>query len=292
MAKSTIKKKNKLLSLKKLTTRYKVSVMNESTLEEVYRTRLSALGLSVLTILLIITTILLFSALILFTPLKGFLPENVDDDLRENVAIEALQIDSLTEVVELQDKYIEALKAVMSGDMKIDTTGGKDIKEALLAVQAQQFKEKTEAEKEFASNYEEEEKFNLMNAAPESKSITFQRPAQGVITGFFDPGKSRYGVDISTMPQSSVSAVYQGVVFNSGYDFNSGYYVEIIHPQNFISLYKQLAGIYVRNGENVKSGQVIGTMYNGDKGTGKHILHFELWNENVAQNPLDYLVIE
>lgn len=292
MSKPIIKKKNRLLSLKKLTTRYKVSVMNESTLEEVYRTRLSALGLSVLTILLIITTILIFSALILFTPLKGFLPENVDDDLRENVAIEALQIDSLTEVVELQDKYIEALKAVMSGDMKIDTTGGKDIKEALLAVQAQQFKEKTEAEKEFASNYEEEEKFNLMNAAPESKSITFQRPAQGVITGFFDPGKSRYGVDISTMPQSSVSAVYQGVVFNSGYDFNSGYYVEIIHPQNFISLYKQLAGIYVRNGENVKSGQVIGTMYNGDKGTGKHILHFELWNENVAQNPLDYLVIE
>ena len=125
MSKSTIKKKNKLLSLKKLTTRYKVSVMNESTLEEVYHTRLSALGLSVLTILLIITTILLFSALILFTPLKGFLPENVDEDLRENVAVEALQIDSLTEVVELQDKYIKALKAVMSGDVKIDTTVGK-----------------------------------------------------------------------------------------------------------------------------------------------------------------------
>ena len=142
------------------------------------------------------------------------------------------------------------------------------------------------------SPYEEDEKFNLMNSAPESKSITFQRPAQGVVTSFFDPGKSRYGVDISTLPHSSVSAVYQGVVFNSGYDFNSGYYVEIIHPQNYISLYKQLAGIYVRNGENVKSGQVIGTMYNGDKGTGKHILHFELWNENVAQNPLDYLVIE
>ena len=131
-----------------------------------------------------------------------------------------------------------------------------------------------------------------MNPTQESKSLTFQHPAKGVITGEYNPSKGSYGIDISTLPQSSVSAVYQGIVFNSGYDFSSGYYVEIIHPQNYISIYKHLAGIYVRKGENVKTGQVIGTMYNGDKGTGKHVLHFELWNENVAQNPLDYMVFE
>lgn len=292
MSKPVIKRKNKLSPLKKLITRYKVSIMNESTLEEVYKRRVSALGLSVVTILLIIVTILFFSALILYTPLKGFLPENVDDRLRENVATEALQIDSLTEVVELQDKYIEALKAVLSGNIAVDTTAGKGAKEVLVAVQAQQFKEKTEEEKDFARNYEEDEKFNLMNATPESKSITFQHPAKGVVTGEYNPGKGSYGIDISTLPQSSVSAVYRGVVFNCGYDFNTGYFVEIIHPQNYISLYQHLAGIYVRTGENVKTGQVIGTMYNGDKGTGKHVLHFELWNENVAQNPLDYMVFE
>ncbi|MDY6373981.1 MAG: M23 family metallopeptidase [Bacteroidales bacterium] len=292
MSKPAIKKKKRILSLKRLTTKYKVSIMNESTLEEVYNRRVSALGLSVITILLIIATILFFSALILYTPLKGFLPENVDDNLRETVATESLQIDSLTEVVELQDKYIEALKAVLSGDIAVDTTAGKSAKEVLVAVQAQQFKEKTEAEKDFARNYEDDEKFNLMNATQESKSLTFQHPAKGIITGEYNPSKGSYGIDISTLPQSSVSAVYQGIVFNSGYDFSSGYYVEIIHPQNYISIYKHLAGIYVRKGENVKAGQVIGTMYNGDKGTGKHVLHFELWNENVAQNPLDYMVFE
>ncbi|MBQ6765386.1 MAG: hypothetical protein IJP50_00050, partial [Paludibacteraceae bacterium] len=174
MSKPAIKKKKRILSLKRLTTRYKVSIMNESTLEEVYNRRVSALGLSVITILLIIATILFFSALILYTPLKGFLPENVDDNLRETVATESLQIDSLTEVVELQDKYIEALKAVLSGDIAVDTTAGKSAKEVLVAVQAQQFKEKTEAEKDFARNYEDDEKFNLMNATQESKSLTFQ----------------------------------------------------------------------------------------------------------------------
>lgn len=292
MSKPLIKRKNRLLTFKKFITKYKVSVMNESTLEELYHTRLSALKLSVYTILLIIAALLIFSSLILFTPLKGFLPENVDDDLRDKVAIEALQIDSLTEVVDLQSKYIEALKGLLSGSIQPDTTSDVNIADVLVAVQAQQFIPKSEIEDEFTKEYEEDEKFNLINATPEAKSITFQRPAKGVVTGEFAPQKSHYGIEISTLPQSSVASVYQGVVFNSGYDFNSGYFVEIIHPQNFISLYKQLAGIYVRSGEIVKTGQIIGTMYNGDKGSGKHVLHFELWNENVAQNPLDYMVFE
>ncbi|MBQ2574308.1 MAG: hypothetical protein II575_08810 [Bacteroidales bacterium] len=59
--------------------------------------------------------------------------------------------------------------------------------------------------------------------------------------------------------------------------------------------YNPLANLTISNCANYgyfPAGQVIGTMYNGDKGTGKHVLHFELWNENVAQNPLDYMVFE
>ena len=266
--------------------------MNESTLEEVYHIRLSALGLSVITILLIIVSILIFSSIILFTPLKGFLPENVDDNLRDQVAVEALQIDSLTEVVELQGRYIETLKGIMAGTIKVDTANVDFTDSKILAVQPQQFMEKSDEEKEFVRNYEDDEKFNLMSASPEPKGLLFQHPVNGVITSQLSLDNSCYGIEVSTLPHASVKAVYQGVVFNAGYDFNTGYFVEIVHQQNFISIYRQLAGIYVKKGDYVKTGQVIGTMFNGDKGSDKHILHFELWNENVAQNPLDYMVFE
>lgn len=291
MARATIKKQSKWKKfLKKLATRYYVSVTNERTLEEVYHAKLSAIVLFIFSVLLTILTILLFSSLILFTPLNKFLPENIDEGVKNQIKVESIEIDSLTEVVELQNQYIESLKAIMRGDVKIeskDTTAS----DVLQAIEPQQFMQKSEEEKEFARRYEEDEMYNLANVNATPSSINFVRPAKGVITSQFNPAKGHFGIEISALSQASVSAVHQGLVFNTGYDVNTGHYVEIIHPENYISIYKGVGEIYVRTGSFVKTGQVIGSAHKNSSGR-KPVLHFELWNHNVAQNPLDYMVFE
>ncbi len=290
MHKPRFKKNSKLPFLKRITTRYKVSIINENTLEETGNLKLSALGLSLSVFLLIGVTLVVFSVIVLYTPLRNLLPEHIDDNVRVQVVEDAIKVDSLTTVVQLQNDYIDVLKGIISGDVKLDTTDTETSK-LIVAKREELLMEKSEAEKEFAANFEEAEKYNIANRTQSENSIMFFRPAAGIITQEFNPVSGSYGIEITTSPDASVSAAYKGLVFNVGYDFSHGYYVEIAHPNNFISIYKGLEIIFVKSGMEVKTGQVLGTVYDTDPDT-KPMVHFELWNNTQPQNPMNYIVFE
>lgn len=269
--------------------KYKVSVLNENTLEELVHWRISALRFFVTFIFMILLILALFSTLILTTPLRHLLPENVDKSVRNEVVRQAMVIDSLTDEVSHRQAYINTFREVVMGNISIDTTLQS---ETVLAHQRDEsLLEKSEKEKNFCAEFEEEEQYNLSASATNElpENLVFMKPIQGVITEPFSPAKNHLGVDIQASPDATVLSVYQGVVLFAGYNPNEGYIIQIIHPQNFISVYKGAAKVLKKSGDIVQTGEVIATM---DPTAPKNMLHFEIWNGMQSLNPTNYIVFE
>lgn len=98
------------------------------------------------------------------------------------------------------------------------------------------------------------------------------------------------GIDIAAEKGCSVASVAQGVV-EKVYDNAMGSCVEISHPAGFVTVYKGLENVEnLAEGDEVKSGEVIGTIGDcrGENVTVPH-LHFEMYKDNTAVNPSDYL---
>ena len=77
------------------------------------------------------------------------------------------------------------------------------------------------------------------------------------------------GVDIAAELASTVHAAADGKVIYSGRKGGYGYCVMIRHAYGFVTLYGHLSACYVPEGEEVRSGKVIGFIGSSGKSTGK-----------------------
>jgi murein DD-endopeptidase MepM/ murein hydrolase activator NlpD len=97
-------------------------------------------------------------------------------------------------------------------------------------------------------------------------------------------------IDIAAPAGTFVTAADRGVVIRSGWN-NQGYgmFVVIDHNIDYVTLYSHLQDVFVREGEVVGQGQVIGTVGSTGNSTGPH-LHFEVRDFGRRTNPLGLLV--
>ena len=72
----------------------------------------------------------------------------------------------------------------------------------------------------------------------------------------------------------------------------TGYVVIIEHTNKYISVYKHNESIFRYQGDLVKSGEVISIAgSSGEYSTGPH-LHFEMWHQGYAINPVNFIEFE
>lgn len=188
-----------------------------------------------------------------------------------------------------QKLYLDNLGSILRGDMEIDSIKKID---SLKRIDPDFEIKKSQVTEEFMKNYEEEEKYNLTTLSDNTKStgMSFFRPVKGIISSKYDPKEKHYGIDIAAEPKLSVLATLEGTVTFAGYDPNAGYFIQIQHPNGFISIYKHNAMLLKKQGDRVKSGEAIALVGNtGKLSTGIH-LHFELWNKGNPVNPEDYIM--
>lgn len=95
-----------------------------------------------------------------------------------------------------------------------------------------------------------------------------------------------YGIDIKTGQNENVYAVADGLV--SAIEWIPGYgsVIIITHKENFRTVYGHVTELDVEVGSKVKSGQSIGKVNDSLEGS---ILHFEIWNKRIYQNPEEWL---
>lgn len=101
-------------------------------------------------------------------------------------------------------------------------------------------------------------------------------------------GKFHPGIDIPALNKIPVIASMDGYVIYSAFAGGYGRTVVILHEKNFITRYSHNAINFVKLGDSVKKGQIIGLVGSTGNSTGNH-LHFEIRCRNIPLDPLDFL---
>lgn len=269
--------------------KYKLTIINENTLEEVVGIHVSKLnGLSVL--LSACTVIFLIAAAIIaFTPLRNYLPGYMNSEVRSQIVANALRADSLQAALERQSRYVMNIQDILSGQVKADTVQSID---SLTNLRAEKLMERSKKEEEFRKQYEEKERYNLtaVTDVRDAAGLIFYRPLRGVMSAGFNPEKRHFGIDLTASPNESILAALDGTVIMAAYTAEWGYVIQIQHPQNFISVYKHCGSLMKREGEQVKGGEVIALVGKSTEDGDQPHLHFELWHKGNPTNPEKYVV--
>lgn len=93
-------------------------------------------------------------------------------------------------------------------------------------------------------------------------------------------------LDIAAEPGTPVYAADTGTVVTAGWSDNGyGYHVVIDHGIDYITLYAHLSEYFVKSGDIVKKGDIIGLVGSTGNSTGPH-LHFEIRDYGYLIDPL------
>ncbi len=115
-------------------------------------------------------------------------------------------------------------------------------------------------------------------------------PVQGLVTRDFNNKERHYAIDIATTEGTMVRCIGDGYVIFSDWTYEGGNTIAVQHTDGYISIYKHNQRLLKEVGDRVRVRESIAISGNsGEYSSGPH-LHFELWNNGLAQNPSNYLI--
>lgn len=215
----------------------------------------------------------------------------------ENVALQA-EHDSLLLTIEERDRQLESLSnlaqevslayGIQRGEGDMEFALGSDLEPVYHASLGQFEQLRTTLA---GTNMGIPESAMLVNRTP---SIW---PVKGRITSGFgrreDPfsgqGVFHPGIDIASTYGAPVVATADGYVVFAEWEGGLGHCVKILHGRNgFRTVYGHLKEYFVRVGQRVRRGEVIGLLGNSGRATGKHV-HYEVHYDGLKVNPYKYL---
>lgn len=137
------------------------------------------------------------------------------------------------------------------------------------------------------------DRFNLYDFEyNDTESIIFVAPLNGMITEKYNPAKKHYAVDVAAINGADVKAVADGTVVFAEWTVETGNVIIIEHLNKYLSVYKHNKLLYRKQGDVVLAGEVISKAgSSGEYSTGPH-LHFEMWHNGNAVNPLNFIEFE
>jgi len=290
MAKSGTDKKG----LEKLRHKYKLVLINEENFEQRFSLRLSRLNVYLTFIFISLFWIGLMIYLLAFTSLREYIPGYTDPNLRQEIYNLEQKLDSLHHTILVNDSYVENIRRVLNGEEfdQANDVGGvlkgntDDIKNSR-SKDDSILRQELENIEEYNIYYHETEE--VYNEKFSSGAKVYFAPISGVITNQFDPNNGHFGIDIVSKRNEAIKTIDDGIVVFAEWTINTGYVIIIQHSSNIISVYKHNSSLLKKEGDYVKAGDLIAIIGNtGEQTSGPH-LHFELWVDGSAVNPIDYI---
>lgn len=116
------------------------------------------------------------------------------------------------------------------------------------------------------------------------------KPIDGLITRDFNLEIGHLGIDISGREGSTILASAPGTIIFADWSYDYGNMIIIAHANGFRTVYKHNQRLLKTAGETIRRGEPIALLGNtGKESTGPH-LHFEVWKDEIAIDPKDYLL--
>ena len=283
------KKKNLFTTWKH---KYRVTVFNDNTLQEVWKIRLTKLDIFTIIVSAVLFLIISVTILISFTSLREFIPGYPDGNQRKQIIKNALTVDSLKSELTVRDRYFDNIRKIVSGE---EPDNLESVQDTILSTENISFSKSVE-DSLLRHQIEKEEQYNLTvnNNGVEESNIArhfFFTPLKGMISGPFDPVKNHFGVDIVGSPGSVIHATLDGSVTMASWTLDTGYVIQIQLEDNLISVYRHNAELLKKVGDHVRAGESIAILGNsGEMYTSGPHLHFELWHEGRSLDPEKFVV--
>ena len=288
------------VSLKKLNRKYDFSMSHDETGNTMLKFRLNLLNLVLVIFGVALLLIVITTFIIAFTPLREYIPGYTDTNLNREVYLLNLRADSLSREMHKKDVYFDNLKKIVEGyDFAADSAlASLSIYEPLPAGVTDTITlRKSVQDSLLRAEYEAQDQYNLFGAdlmsttKPGTLVKNFFVPLNGSVTNAFNADEAHYGIDIVSAGDQIINATLDGTVVFSTWSINNGYCIGIQHEDSYFSVYKHNATLLKKEGDYVRAGEAIAILgESGDDATFEH-LHFELWHNGIAINPVEYMTI-
>jgi len=280
-------KRKKLL--KKLKSRFRLTVLNESTFEEKLSYSLTPLNVIIMFGGMLVVFGTLIYLLVAYTPLKNYvIPDYASTVYREEARIARMQADSLFDEVRKNERYLSDLKVILMGGTLSNTSDSSagPMSSADLNYEVSQLDES------MRQKISEQDRFSIEaieETEDRKKGLILFKPVNGTIFSAFNPKDGHYGIDLVAPKDDPVKSVLDGTVIAASFTADDGNIISIQHANNLVSVYKHNAVLLRKVGDIVKAGESIAFIGDsGENSEGPH-LHFELWENGAPVNPVQYL---
>lgn len=262
--------------------RRRLSLLNTRDNNEVWYTHISVANIITATVAIVIMLFAVVLTLVGYTPILEVLPGYKSEALKsiQHIVETIVRIDSLERVIDKMVLYSNNVSRIMTDMLPISEEMMKSDSVKI----ATEIILPNSADSLLRAQMESEGRYNVKQIGSSEENVMIA-PIDGVITRHFNIAESSYGVEIAAEIGARVMAAQRGLVVISHWTLDSHYIVEIIHPDNTISIYQNVRNAIVKRGDSVRAGEVIG--YNGDENValqdGRPII-FEVWSEG---HPID-----
>ncbi|MAC18057.1 MAG: hypothetical protein CMC97_07180 [Flavobacteriales bacterium] len=267
--------------------KFRLILQEEGTFAERWAMRVQPGQIRALAALSIALVAAITYALVALTPLKeAVVPGYLSTETREMQQQAMTTADSLSQVLAMQGRYIQNLRAVLMGDLPAGALGAmtdiptpNDVPAPTLGPQS------GAALEGLKTRVEEEDAFAIGSPGSLDESGLWIPPVEGRVSAGWNPGLDHWGVDIVAPEDSPVKAVGDGTVIFAGFTTGGGHTLLVQHPGDRVSVYMHNSRLEVGSGDRVRQGEMVAVIGNsGDHSSGPH-LHFEWWESGVAIDP-------
>ena len=271
--------------------KYRFVVLNSETFEERLAFNISRLNVFLLTCisltLLIGGTILIIA----FSPLREYIPGYTSTNIRRQMVTLNQLSDSLKIKLESRERYLQNIRNIIEG-VPVDTADFYLSEKT--SVEVDGAVERVYEDSMLRERIESEDRFNFFNSEISENSSTekllFFKPVDGLVTQSFNADEKHYGIDVVSKENELIKSTLGGIVVFSSWTSETGNVIAIQHANNFVSIYKHNSALLKQQGEMVVVGESIAVIGNSGKWSSGPHLHFELWHNNQAVNPENYIL--
>ena len=275
--------------LNKLKNQYRLTIFNDSTFQSVFSIKLTRLKVFAAVAIASSVIVVLVTFLIAATPLREYIPGYPDAEQRQMMVNNAIKIDSLEIELGKRDAFFESIKAVVSGNVPVDTISGNDSARQLLNVKFNNYNHDSIFEDELLAEQTNVSIRGNNTNRKEMSQMHFFVPLKGIVTNQFNSVSQHFGVDLVSEPNARICSVLDGSVIFSGWTLETGYVIYIQHDADLISVYKHNAELLKTTGDRVKAGEPVAIIGNSGEFTSGPHLHLELWHRGNPVDPQQYI---
>jgi septal ring factor EnvC (AmiA/AmiB activator) len=277
----------------KLINKYRLVIVNENTFEERFAFRLNRLNVFLVVGFVSIFLVVGTTYLIAFTKLREYIPGYSDPKINKDLMKLVYVSDSLQKSIKSNELYIKNVQEILAGNAAKVMSKKDTILSNNLPDKDQYDLSSSKSEREFIEKVASQDRYSLLPEAVKIAKVVFFEPVKGNVISTYDTEERRYAVGIAVDKYTPIKAVADGTVIFAEWTAQHGNVLILKHLGGFTSVYKLNASLQKKQGDLVKSGEVIatsGAFVGGQERT--PYLHFELWNEGYPVNPSNYIDFE